>query len=180
MASLYSQQFIRAVNFTLDPSIEGAGKVSQDPKDPGNWTGGAAGKGELKGTKWGISAAAYPTIDIPSLSRESAVAIYYKDYWCPIRGDQFAPRLAMCIFDAAVNEGVGTAVKLLQQALRMTPVDGEIGPQTVAAAKQVDQDYLIQAFLAERGFRYAQTRGFQNDGRGWLRRCFSLCAAATR
>jgi hypothetical protein len=35
-----------------------------DERDPGNWTGGAIGKGELRGTKWGISAQTYPQIDI--------------------------------------------------------------------------------------------------------------------
>ena len=32
------------------------GIFSDDPNDPGNWTGGQPGKGILKGTKFGISA----------------------------------------------------------------------------------------------------------------------------
>lgn len=179
MPGMYSQQYIRAVNFTLDPTIEGAGKVSTDKSDPGNWTGGAVGKGDFKGTKWGISAAQYPQLDIPSLTRESAVAIYYRDFWCQIRGDQLPPRVAMCVFDSAVNQGPGTAVKLLQAALRI-PTDGEMGPQTIAAARSMDQDTLIPVLLARRAKRYTLTQGFDRDGDGWLTRCFTLCAAASR
>jgi hypothetical protein len=36
------------------------GGLSMDERDPGNWTGGAIGKGELRGTKYGISAQTYP------------------------------------------------------------------------------------------------------------------------
>ena len=38
-----------------------------DPRDPGNWTGGAVDQGTLRGTNFGISAASYPTLDIARL-----------------------------------------------------------------------------------------------------------------
>lgn len=37
---------------------------SNDRRDPGNWTGGIVGKGQLKGTKFGIAANTYPNLDI--------------------------------------------------------------------------------------------------------------------
>lgn len=40
------------------------GGFTQDPRDPGNWTGGRIGHGQLRGTQHGISAAAYPNLDI--------------------------------------------------------------------------------------------------------------------
>lgn len=42
--------------------------LSMDPNDPGNWTGGAKGKGELNGTRYGISAMSYPKEDIARLT----------------------------------------------------------------------------------------------------------------
>src|SRR6185437_7679529 len=51
------------------------------PDDPGNWTGGKIGAGELKGTKFGLSAAAYPNLDIASLTEAEAAAIYCRDWW---------------------------------------------------------------------------------------------------
>jgi lysozyme family protein len=176
---IYSQAFIRAVNFVLDPTIEGAGKLSMDPKDPGNWTGGAQGKGDLRGTKWGISAKSYPALDIASLSREQAVALYNKDFWAVIGGDDLPPRAALAVFDSAVNQGVDAAVRLLQVALGIV-VDGELGPQTRAAARNLEQDKLINYFLAQRALRYTQSKDFGVYGKGWMRRLFSLCAEASR
>ena len=57
------------------------GGFCAERSDPGNWTGGAVGCGELRGTKFGISAAAYPAEDIANLTPEAAAAIYRRDYW---------------------------------------------------------------------------------------------------
>ena len=43
------------------------GGWQHDPRDRGNWTGGEVGRGECKGTKYGISAASYPALDIEIL-----------------------------------------------------------------------------------------------------------------
>ena len=40
------------------------GGFDDDARDRGNWTGGRIGVGELKGTKYGVSAAAFPDLDI--------------------------------------------------------------------------------------------------------------------
>ena len=176
MAGLYSQQYMRAINFALGQE----GVLSLDREDDGNWTGGVVGKGDLKGTKWGLSAAAYPQLDIASISRESAVAIYYRDYWCKIQGDLLPPRLSICVLDSAINQGVETAVKLLQAALKVTPVDGAMGPDTASAAKRVEQDDAIVAFLGERAFRYAQSKKLPTYGRGWMKRCMAVCQEASR
>lgn len=44
-------------NKFLERVIEHEGGYTDNPKDPGNWTGGEVGKGELKGSKYGLSAA---------------------------------------------------------------------------------------------------------------------------
>jgi len=43
------------MNFDLafDRVIGHEGGYTDDPRDRGNWTGGATGRGELKGTKYG-------------------------------------------------------------------------------------------------------------------------------
>jgi lysozyme family protein len=46
--------FPRCFAFTLGAE----GGYSNNAADPGNWTGSAIGSGELRGTKYGISAAA--------------------------------------------------------------------------------------------------------------------------
>jgi lysozyme family protein len=176
---VYSQQFLRAVNFLLSPDIEGGAKTSMDPQDDGNWTGGATGKGELKGTRFGVSAAAYPHLEIQTLSREQAVAIYAKDYWNLILGDQLPPRLGIAVFDMAVNSGVDGAARTLQVSLGLNP-DGVIGPQTIAAARTLDQEHAIAYFLAQRTLRNAQSKKWGVYGKGWSRRLFFLAAECSR
>jgi hypothetical protein len=88
------------------------------PDDPGNWTGGKIGAGALKGTKFGITAASYPALDIASLTQVDAAAIYRRDFWDRWGFARLPPPLAAKLFDAAVNLGVGPAVQALQRALR--------------------------------------------------------------
>ena len=69
------------------------GAYGNDPADPGNWTGGARGRGKLKGTKYGISAASYPTLDIANLTLGQVEDIYERDYWAKAGCPDFPPRL---------------------------------------------------------------------------------------
>src|SRR5690554_991684 len=57
------------------------GKFTDNRADRGNWTTGRVGVGELKGTKFGISAMTYPHLDIKSLTLEQAKDIYLRDFW---------------------------------------------------------------------------------------------------
>jgi lysozyme family protein len=141
--------------------------------DPGNWTGSAVGQGELRGTKYGISAAAYPTLDIADLTEAQAQAIYKPDYWDRVRGDALPPQLALLVFDAAVNNGVGAAVRWLQLAAGIG-VDGDFGPETLAAVQAAtDATALCAEFQAQRMTFMANLPTWRNFGLGWARR---LCA----
>src|SRR5690349_17496265 len=90
------------------------GNLTTDPDDPGNWTGGHVGTGMCRGTKYGISAAAYPEIDIAGLTFDQAKTLYRRDYWERIAGDQLPPALGLLMLDAAINNGVGRAARWLQ------------------------------------------------------------------
>jgi lysozyme family protein len=84
-------------------------------------------------TKWGISQQAYPGLDIKNMTRRQMEAIYKRDYWNKIKGDQITDQNAAAVlFDYAVNAGVGAAVKAAQTVLGVA-VDGGLGPQTLAA-----------------------------------------------
>ncbi len=93
------------------------GGLSLDPQDRGNWTSGVIGKGTLKGTKYGISAAAYPDADIKNLSLADAHRVYKRDYWDRIYGDFLPPATALAAFDTAVNSGVTKAREFLTKTL---------------------------------------------------------------
>ncbi len=65
--------------------LQHEGGFSADRRDPGNWTGGKVDKGTLKGTKFGIAANSFPTLDIANLTKAQAVDIYRRKYAAPIR-----------------------------------------------------------------------------------------------
>lgn len=168
----------------VTPAFDGAfiavvgveGGYSDDPRDPGNWTGGAVGAGLLRGTKYGISAASFPTLDIAALTRRAAKAIYRQRYWDRVAGDSLPPAVGLETFDAAVNQGVGFAAHTLQRAAA-TPVDGVIGPKTVAAVRACAPAGLVVEIAARRAVRYA-AGDMARYGLGWMRRLMRITAQA--
>lgn len=155
------------------------GGYSTDRQDPGNWTGGKVGSGTLKGTKYGISAASFPTLDIANLTVEQAGSIYRAMYWDRMGCDSLPPELALLVFDAAVNNGVSNAAKFLQLSVGAT-ADGLIGTATRAAiAKTLGNgspervQALCSEFLARRLVFMAALSTWARYGLGWARR---LCA----
>lgn len=151
------------------------GGYTTNPADPGNWTSGQCGAGRCAGTKFGISAAAYPGLDIAGLSLGDAQAIYRRDYWDRVQGDALPPPLALLVFDAAVNNGVGRAVRWLQQALGVQ-ADGVPGAATVAAvhAHAGDGAALMAEFQALRMAFMAGLPTWRTFGLGWARRLCRL------
>ncbi|MFL9934279.1 glycosyl hydrolase 108 family protein [Paraburkholderia sp. RL18-103-BIB-C] len=150
--------------FTAVVGAEGG--YTTDPRDPGNWTGGKCGAGVCNGTKYGVSAATYPTVDIAGLTLDQAQAIYKRDFWDRLQGDQLDPDLAFQVFDAAVNCGAGTAAKWLQRAARAS-VDGVIGAQSVAAIRVIEPWRVAMRLNAYRLLSNAQAGTFATYGKGW-------------
>ncbi len=145
--------------------------------DPGNWTGGRVGAGELRGTKFGVSASAYPDVDIASLTLAEARIIYRRDYWSELAGDRLPSPIAVLLFDAAVNSGVDRAAKWLQQAVG-TAVDGDIGPETLDAVDKaiakLGQPALCAEVVALRLMFMTSLPTWRSFGLGWARRICRL------
>lgn len=155
------------------------GSWSGDPNDKGNWTGGKVLDGELRGTKYGISAAAYPDLDIANLTLIDAEAIYRTDYWAKIRGDELPPLLAMFAFDCAVNQGPSIAIRLLQDTFG-TKADGIFGKRTMAAIQAAPVEQPALDFMARRAVAYVEMDAWLDYGHGWMARLFRLTAAALK
>lgn len=151
--------FSQALAFVLDHE----GGYVNDTRDPG---------GE---TKYGISKRAYPDVLIADLTKDDAAAIYRRDYWDACRCDDLPEAIAIMVFDAAVNQGVGAATRMLQAAASV-PVDGRIGPQTIRASVLAP---VLPALYEQRRERYEANKNFAIYGRGWLRRLDACYALAT-
>lgn len=153
----------------FDRLLGNEGALSLDPNDRGNWTSGIIGVGELKGTKWGVSAAAYPHLDIRNLTKSDAKAVYLADFWSRIHADDLPPAAAFQAFDFAVNSGIGTAIRYYQRALGVAD-DGAWGPVTRSAAIAMAASDQVMRLCAERLDFMTRLSGWPTQGRGWARR----------
>lgn len=150
----------------FDRVMGNEGGFQNKASDRGNWTSGVVGRGELKGTKFGISAMSYPLLDIKSLTREQAKGIYYEDWWLKLGMDLFKPALSYQLFDAALNHGMGNATKMLQRAVKVLD-DGIIGPRTRASVDAMPLDDLLSRFLSQRLRFMTQIGAWRDYGKGW-------------
>lgn len=145
------------------------GGFSNDRNDPGNWTGGRVGAGQLKGTKFGIAANTYPTLDIKNLTWDTAAALYRRDFWDAAKAGQLPPAVGFQLLDGAVNSGVRRATQWLQRAARVAD-DGILGPVSLAAIRAADPNDLAFRFLAERLDFMTGLSNWPHHGKGWARR----------
>ncbi|MEZ0137351.1 MAG: glycosyl hydrolase 108 family protein [Candidatus Reddybacter sp.] len=145
------------------------GGFSDDRLDPGNWTGGIVGQGMLKGTRFGISAKAYPDLDVQALSIDDAVHLYQCDYVRPMRLGRYRDGVAFQLLDFAVLAGPVRAVWRLQRAMGVV-TDGIAGPLTLAALESRAEADVIMLLLAERIEFLTYLRNWPDAGKGWMRR----------
>lgn len=133
------------------------GGYVKNPADPG---------GE---TKFGISKRSYPMEDIPNLTLERAKFLYKRDFWGPAGCDALPDPLRFPVFDFAVNSGVKTAVKKLQELVEEFP-DGIIGPMTLAAIHSYDLKKLAIELHLERLEFMTELPNWPAFGKGWTKR----------
>jgi lysozyme family protein len=107
------------------------------------------------------------------LPLDLAQRIYRAEYWDAIRADDLPATLRYPVFDAAVNSGVGQAVKWLQRAAGVKD-DGVIGPQTLAAVNQLDASAVRMRMLSARLRLMASLPSWPAFSRGWVNRICSL------
>lgn len=84
--------------------------------DAGNWTGCEVGKGIKKGTNRGISACAYPNLDIRNLTEVQADDLFFRDYWQRSGADKLSWPMCLLVYNVAVNFHPNTAKKWLEQS----------------------------------------------------------------
>jgi lysozyme family protein len=144
------------------------GTLSIDKNDPGNWTSGAVGHGVLKGSKYGISAATYPDLDIPNLTIDDAKLIYKRDFWDKLKLDRLPNDISFDMFDCAVNAGISRAIKILQTTIDSKP-DGIMGQDTISRSNSYGTN-LSKHYNANRLLFYTSLKIWDSQGKGWTRR----------
>lgn len=153
----YTELFRRCIEVILRHE----GGYVNHPSDPG---------GE---TNMGIAKKFYPELDIKNLTRDQAVAIYFRDYWTPMNLQEiYNENLVLQIFDMGVNAGIRRAIAIMQRIVGVA-ADGIIGPITEAAIN-VSEDNLVELYKQERRKYYRALARRKPELevflRGWLNR----------
>ena len=144
------------------------GGYSDDARDPG-------GK-----TRYGITEAVAREVgyrgDMAALPLDLAKRIYSERYWLAVRCNDLPDEIRYVVFDAAVNSGPKQSIIWLQRALGVDD-DSVIGPQTLAAAAQMNPYQTRSRILAQRLKLMAALPTCPAFGRGWARRVADLMEA---
>ena len=157
--------------------LEYEGGFTKEKRDPGNWTGGKVGVGELRGTNKGIAAASFPTLDIEHMTDAQIAEIYRAKYWVRVRGDDLPSGVDLSVMDGGVNSGPARSVKWLQAVVGETQ-DGIAGPVTLNAAAKADAPKTIKAHCAKR-LGFVRSLAIWNTfGKGWSKRIANVEATA--
>ena len=150
----------------LEVTLHHEGGYVNHPKDPGGETNLGVTKRVYE--EWG------GTKDMKELTPEDVEPIYQKNYWDKLKCDELPEALALCVFDFGVNAGPGRAAKYLQSLVGALPIDGGIGPMTLAAVdKYIDKfsvELAVERYQEARQKYYEELSTFATFGRGWTRR----------
>ena len=166
-------------NFTdsLSHVLAHEGGYVDHPKDPG----GATNKGVTPAVFQRYYGESMGKDDLNAITDEQLDHIYKTGYWEKYRCGDLADGLDYVVFDQAVNSGAGRSAKWLQTVVGV-PVDGGIGPQTVAAARDNSALDLVNAMCDERlAFMKRLKNGelWETFGRGWQARVDGVRAHGT-
>lgn len=149
------------------------GGWADHPSDPG----GATMKGITIGTYAQWKGRKVTKAELRAISDAEVAAIYRRNYWDKVRGDDLPSGLDLVAFDAAVNSGPARGARWLQQALGVAD-DGKIGPATLARAHASYAPAVIERAV---GFRLAflkRLKTWPTFGKGWSRRVEGVRKAA--
>jgi lysozyme family protein len=152
----------------IEVVLEHEGGYVNDPKDPG---------GE---TNFGIAKRSNPDVDIKNLTKAEASLIYKTKYWDKNKVDDVPDDLKHIFFDMCVNQGRGTAVRVLQRAINgkggKISVDGGFGPGTKAAlAKHTPELDRVRCYRLKHYYDLVNKKPEQEKFLfGWYRRALEV------
>lgn len=143
-------------------------------------------------TKYGISAARFPDINIAQLTEARAIELYRANFWHPLYDLLPDQTVADKILEITVHmahdatrpfyAGRMKGIELVQRACRAlgdreVVVDGLFGPQTLQAVKLERPAALLAAIRVEQGRHYLaladKDESQRKFFRGWVRRALA-------
>lgn len=169
---------VASINHVL--KVEGG--YVDDPADPGG------------ATKYGITQKTWDVFNVQRgadtshvrwISKCDAREVYESMYWEPLNLEQVhSDRIALCIFDQAVNQGLIRATKRAQEVVNFLTrgvnlkVDGLLGPKTIKGLNMTSKSNFVPYYLQESRLYYVDLMAANpvliKFRRGWLNRVFHL------
>lgn len=155
------RNFARALSLVLKHE----GGYVNHPKDPG----GATNKGVTIGTFRRYVKSNGTVADLKAITNAQLATVYRKHYWDEVKGDDLPSGVDYAVFDFAVNSGPGRAARYLQACIG-APVDGAIGPKTVAATKKLPAAEIIDNLCDDRMEFLRALKTWPTFKNGWTSR----------
>jgi lysozyme family protein len=156
--------------------LEHEGGFVNDPDDRGGPTNRGVTQLVYDGYRRlnGLSLRSVEEIDIFEVR-----AIYRRQYWEVIRGDDLPAGLDYAVFDFAVNSGPRRAAQFLQRIVGVED-DGMIGEVTLAAVSERNPSDLIDALCAARMAFLKRLSNWWKYKNGWTKRVQAVNTRAMR
>lgn len=157
-------------NLCLHRILASEGGYVDDPQDPGGATNLGVTLATARAYKLDLDHDGdVDKADVKALNASTVAPVYHRGYWLASSAEACPVGLDYMVFDCAVNQGVGRAVKWLQTVAGVS-ADGMVGPATLAAVARLDAANAIEAFADLRGEHYHSLPTFPRFGKGWTRR----------
>jgi lysozyme family protein len=136
------------VTISIQRTLVHEGGYADNPEDPGGVT------------NFGITQADMPGQNMKELTQAQAVTYYMQHYVKPLYTQIQEQSVLDKLFDAGVLFGVGTAVTLLQRAVRVIPTDGIFGEDTLTAVNTFGPNLLpiYRSILTSHAIAVTQAR----------------------
>tara|TARA_R110000822_G_scaffold131139_5_gene268006 strand:- start:2173 stop:2685 length:513 start_codon:yes stop_codon:yes gene_type:complete len=149
----------------LEMLLHHEGGFVNHPRDPGGMTN--HGVTRMVYEKW--VGRKMSEQDMRDLTPADVAPIYKNEYWKRCKCDDLPSGVDWCVFDWAVNSGVGRSAKALQGIIGATQ-DGGIGPMTLKLIAEHEPKELIEKMHDKRQGFYEGLKTFDSFGKGWTRR----------
>lgn len=149
------------------------GGWADHPKDPG----GATMNGVTIGTYAQFKGRKVTKDELRNISDADLRAIYRRNYWNKVRGDDLPAGLDLVAFDGAVNSGPSRGARWLQHGVGALP-DGKIGPETVRAATITNAVQAVGRACDARLSFLRSLKTWATFGKGWSSRVEDIRAKA--
>jgi lysozyme family protein len=99
---------------------------------------------------------------------------YKTKFWDKLKGDELEKKqIAESVFDFGVNAGIRTSIKLSQKVVGVLP-DGVVGPKTLKAYNEAEEEEFVLKFALAKIARYAaivnRNRSQSKFLLGWINR----------